>query len=198
MRRNTTDQRMSGAAGDVRCWEKAFLFIAAFGLLGGCVNRDKSDLEKYTAEVLKRPGGQIEQLPPIKPYERYLYQSAEAQARDPFQSFADAQPEKEIAQAEHGDSEQQRYADEIAAHNSEELENFELDSLRMVGTLQNEAELWGIVQDNAGTVHRVQIGNYLGRNLGKILNIQEDRIDLREVVKDADGRWEERQEEGGP
>ncbi|MGH8597094.1 MAG: pilus assembly protein PilP, partial [Gammaproteobacteria bacterium] len=91
------------------------------------------------------------------------------------------------------DAAQQQYTDEIAAHNSEELENFELDSLRMVGTLQDSAELWGIVQDNAGTVHRVQVGNYVGRNLGKILNIQEDRIDLREVVKDADGRWEERQ-----
>ena len=43
------------------------------------------------------------------------------------------------------------------------------------------------------TVHRVQVGNYLGRNFGKILDIQEDRIDLREIVKDADGRWEERQ-----
>jgi type IV pilus assembly protein PilP len=39
----------------------------------------------------------------------------------------------------------------------------------------------------------VQIGNYLGRNFGKILNIQEDKIELREIVKDADGRWEERQ-----
>jgi type IV pilus assembly protein PilP len=39
----------------------------------------------------------------------------------------------------------------------------------------------------------VQIGNYIGRNFGKILDIQEDRIDLREIVKDGDGRWEERQ-----
>lgn len=167
--------------------------IVLLGLVAGCVNRDKSDLENFVGEVLKRPGGQIEPLPPIRPYQRYLYQSGEANLRDPFQNFLDRAPPEEVALESRNDAEQQRFTDEISAHNREELENFELDSLRMVGTLQNDAELWGIILDNAGTVHRVQVGNYLGRNFGKILNIQEDRIELREVVKDAEGRWEERQ-----
>ncbi|MSR14476.1 MAG: pilus assembly protein PilP [Gammaproteobacteria bacterium] len=170
----------------------AFLVLTCC-TLGACVNRDTSDLKKYVDNVLARPGGQIDQLPPIKPYERYLYQSGETHARDPFKSFFDAEPAEEIAKAGQGSAEQQRYNDEIAAHNREELEGFELDSLRMVGTLQNDAELWGVIKDNAGTVHRVQVGNYLGRNFGKILNIQEDRIELREVVKDTEGQWEERQ-----
>lgn len=168
------------------------LFVVALGAaLSGCVNRDKSDLENYVAEVLSRKGGQIEPLPPIKPYERYLYQSAEQGLRDPFTPFMEQeQKQEEIAAVP--DAEQQAYNDEILAHNREELEGFELDSLRMVGTLENNDELWGIVRDNAGTVHRVQVGNYLGRNYGKILNIQDDRIELREIVKDDEGRWEER------
>ena len=85
-----------------------------------------------------------------------------------------------------------KFNDEIMAHNSEELEAFELDSLRMVGTLQSESELWAIVVDSTGTVHRVQVGNYMGRNFGKVLEILEDRVELREIVKDADGNWEER------
>ena len=167
--------------------------IFAIGITAGCVNRDKSDLDNYVADVLQRPGGQIEPLPPIRPYQRYLYQSADAKLRDPFQTFLNKAPDQEVALEHRNDAVQQRYADEISAHNREELEGFELDSLRMVGTLQNNDELWGIIQDNAGTVHRVQIGNYLGRNYGKILNIQEERIELREVTKDPDGRWEERQ-----
>ena len=167
--------------------------IFAIGITAGCVNRDKSDLDHYVADVLQRPGGQIEPLPPIRPYQRYLYQSADAKLRDPFQTFLNKAPDQEVALEHRNDAVQQRYADEISAHNREELEGFELDSLRMVGTLQNNDELWGIIQDNAGTVHRVQIGNYLGRNYGKILNIQEERIELREVTKDPDGRWEERQ-----
>lgn len=192
-RRNATRFQSLALAGRPRAHETALVMIAVSGLLTGCVNRDKSDLDKYVAGILERPGGQIEQLPPIKPYERYLYQSAENNARDPFQSLINTVPEKVVAESSQTSAEQQRYADEISAHNREELESFELDSLRMVGTLQNDAELWGIVQDNAGSVHRVQVGNYLGRNFGKILNIQEDRIELREVVKDSEGRWEERQ-----
>ena len=82
---------------------------------------------------------------------------------------------------------------EMLTHNAEELERSELDSLRMVGIMENNDELWGIIRDFAGAVHRIQIGNYMGTNFGKVLNIQEDRIDLREIVKNPQGRWEERQ-----
>ncbi|MEM7466401.1 MAG: pilus assembly protein PilP [Pseudomonadota bacterium] len=151
-----------------------------------------SDLESYRDEVLARPGGRIDPLPPIKPYERYLYQAGNMNLRDPFRSFLVREEEKkEITPAD--DPEQRRFATEILTHNREDLEQFELDSLRMVGILEDRAVLWGIVQDTSGVVHRVQVGNYLGRNYGKILNIEEDRIDLREIVKDSEGRWEERE-----
>ncbi len=75
----------------------------------------------------------------------------------------------------------------------EELEQFELDSLRMVGTIDNESNNWAIVLDPNGVVHRVKVGNYIGGNIGKIINIFEDRIDLREIMQDSGGRWEERE-----
>lgn len=169
----------------------AVLAVSAAMMLGGCVSRDMSDLENYAAEVLSRKGGRIEPLPPIKPYERYLYRAGELGSRSPFTSFMDEEEQvAEIAQV--NDAEQQRFANEILTHNREELENFELDSLRMVGVLENAESLWGIVRDNGGVVHRVSVGNYVGRNYGKITNIQEDRIDIREIVKDSQGRWEER------
>jgi len=159
--------------------------------LGGCGNEGLTDLEQYVASVLDRKGGQVEALPAIKPYERYVYQAADKNARDPFQPALQQENKTQVVVA--GTSEQQRkFNDEIMAHNSEELEAFELDSLRMVGTLQSKSALWAIIIDNDGTVHRVQVGNYMGRNFGKVLEIQEDRVELREIVKDADGNWEER------
>ncbi|MGR9090806.1 MAG: pilus assembly protein PilP [Gammaproteobacteria bacterium] len=161
-------------------------------MLSGCVNRDMSDLEDYASDVISRPGGRIEPLPPIKPYERYLYASGEQNQRDPFRSFF--RPEPEAVPSDPSDDPNQRlFATEVLTHNREELERVELDSLRMVGILENNNELWGIVRDPAGTVHRVQVGNYVGANYGKILHIQEDRIELREIVKDSQGLWEERQ-----
>ena len=167
-------------------------YLAAALMLGGCVSTDMSDLEQYVEEVLARKGGPIEPLPPVKPYERYLYQSADLNRRDPFESFLETKLPKETVERV-SDPNQQKYANEILTHNREDLEDFELDSLRMVGVLENNDELWGIVTDSGGTVHRVQVGNYIGKNFGKITNIQEDSIDLREIIKGAQGNWEERQ-----
>ena len=160
-------------------------------LVGGCVSKDMTDLENYTEQILAQPGGRIEPLPPIKPYERYLYQAQESQLRDPFRSIFDI-PVKPRGPDDSTNPEQLALTNEISTHNSEELERFELDSLRMVGVLEDPENLWGIVRDTDRTVHRVQVGNYVGRNFGKIINIQEDRIDIREIIKDSRGQLEER------
>lgn len=157
--------------------------------LSGCLSDDRASLQAYVDEVNARKGGFIEPLPEIKPVERYLYQSANR--RDPFNSsfVDDDQPSSVVI-----DSEQQRkLLREIKERNKEELEHFELDSLRMVGTLEQSDALWGIIQDPDGTIYRVKTGNYLGRNYGKILSVSEEKIELREIVKDLQGAWEERQ-----
>jgi type IV pilus assembly protein PilP len=173
---------------------KRLRVLTALGLIvlvTGCVSKDMTDLENYSSEVLARPGGTIEPLPPIRPYERYLYQAEASHLRDPFQSIFIVKPEGPKP-GEVDDPNQLAFANEINTHNREELEAHELDSLRMVGVLENEQNLWGIVRDQEGTVHRVLVGNYVGTNFGKIINIQEDRIDIREIIKDSVGRWEER------
>jgi len=109
-----------------------------------------------------------------------------------LRAFGPKKNTQSVAIAPEQDPRQKAYTDEILAHNREELENFELDSLRMVGTLKDDAALWAIIRDTTGTVHRVQVGNYLGQNYGKIIEIFDDHLELREVVKDSSGLWEER------
>ena len=58
--------------------------------------------------------------------------------------------------------------------------------------LQNEEDNWGIVIDPGGIVHRVKTGNYVGLNIGKITSIVEEQIEIREIIKDSNGRYEER------
>lgn len=165
--------------------------IAIAFVVSGCVSSDMSDLEAQVAEILARPGGRLEPLPEIKPYEAYAYKSAQEGARDPFQLFYQASS-TEVAEAQDSGL-TEAMEREIKHRNREELENYELDSLRMVGTLEDQDAQWGIIRDPQGVVHRVRVGNYLGRNIGKILTIQEDKIELREIVRNIDGRWEERQ-----
>ena len=134
----------------------------------------------------------FEPLPEIKPYEAYAYQSSVG-ARNPFKLFYIIKPVEIDDEALVDDGLTEEMEREIRNRNREELEQFELDSLRMVGTIDDENNNWGIILDPNGIVHRVKVGNYVGLNIGKIINIYEDRVELREIVQDSDGRWEERE-----
>lgn len=170
---------------------KHIVLVVMALLLAGCISNDISDLDQFTQEMLARPGGRIEPLPEIKPYEAYSYKSGKEGGVDPFYLFYQQRPVQTEEIVDTGLTPEMEM--ELRNRNREELEEYELDSLKMVGTMEDEAEYWGIIISPDGIVHRVSIGNYLGRNVGKIVNIFEDRIELREIVKTNQGRWEERQ-----
>ena len=172
------------------------LTIVLLAILGvaGCVSGDMSDLEKQVSKIMSKPGGRLEPLPEIKPYEAYVYESGKSEARNPFKRFYVVEQSLAIEESEgpvdDGLTEEMR--NEIQNRNREELERFELDSIKMVGTLQNEDNHWGIVLDPGGIVHRVKTGNYIGLNIGKITSIEEEQIEVREIIKDNSGRYGER------
>ena len=159
--------------------------IAAGVALSGCGGGSMSDLQSYVQQVLARKGGKIDPIPPLEPYVVYTYQSSGR--TDPFKPFfkEEIAGEGEIRPGEGGVAPDMN-------RNREELENYALDSLRMMGTLEQGPEIWGIIRSPDGTIHRVQTGNYMGRNHGKIVHISEDRIELTEIVVDSQNRWQER------
>ena len=175
-----------------KSWCRMLCLVSVVILNSGCVLDDRTELEKQVQDILNRPPEHIASLPEIKPYVAYAYKSGKASARDPFKLFYEKTAE-ELATGAKDTGLTEEMEKEIKNRNREELESFELDSLRMVGTIEDQAAQWGIIHDPAGTVHRVKVGNYMGRNIGKILNIFEDRIELREIIKNPDGHWEERQ-----
>jgi type IV pilus assembly protein PilP len=73
------------------------------------------------------------------------------------------------------------------------LEQFNIGAIGMVGTLSQGARLYGLVRDPNGGVHRVQMGDYMGMDNGKILAIDENKIELLEIVSDGTGGWVERE-----
>ncbi len=172
---------------------QAVICLLAISFLAGCVSTDISDLENQVSEIMARPGGRIEPLPEIKPYEAYTYESGQENAKNPFKLFYVISKPEITDDVVVDDGLTEEMEREIRNRNREELEQFELDSLRMVGTIDNESNNWAIVLDPDGVVHRVKVGNYIGSNIGKIINIYEDKIDLREIVQDSSGRWEERE-----
>ena len=150
-------------------------------VLGGCVG-GMGDLQDWVAAEKKKPGPPLEPLPVLKTFETFEYKDQDQ--RDPFGPSLEEQREA-AATAGAGMRPDQ--------HPKEPLEQFPLDSLKMVGTIGTGSVMEGLVKDTDGVVHRVHLRNYLGQNNGKITAIAEDHIDLVELVPNGSGGWMERQ-----
>jgi type IV pilus assembly protein PilP len=162
---------------------RAFLVLASVLAIGGCADDSMKDLKAYAEEIKARPGGPIKPVPEFKPAETYTY--AANDRRTPFQMpEADTEPTRAVAgTGPQPDPNRRR----------EELEQFPLDTLRMVGILEQDNETWGLVQSKEKTIYRVQPDNYVGQNHGKISRITEESIELTELIPDGIGGYVERQ-----
>ena len=62
----------------------------------------------------------------------------------------------------------------------------------MVGVLKRGGEAWALVRDETNNINRVTVGNYMGRNHGRISSITDTQSDVVEIVPTGDGGWLER------
>ncbi|WP_240475647.1 pilus assembly protein PilP [Herbaspirillum rhizosphaerae] len=72
------------------------------------------------------------------------------------------------------------------------LEEFPLESIRMVGTISQENRRYVLLQADR-IVYLAKSGDYLGKNFGVIRRIADDEIELEELLPAAEGRWTTRQ-----
>ena len=71
------------------------------------------------------------------------------------------------------------------------LEGFNIEQFEMVGTISNATGSFALLR-GAGGVHRLRVGDYLGRNDGRIVAISGSQVDVVEIVPDGEGAWLER------
>jgi type IV pilus assembly protein PilP len=159
-----------------------FLTVISTAIMG-CANPDLQDLRNFVAEKKAETPQRIEPIPEIKQIDTFLYEHQGK--RDPFMPMQE-RVTKEVELVENG-------VHPDFNRRKEELENYSLDSLRMVGVLEQSGVAWGLIQSKEGTIHRVKSGNYIGQNHGRIMSISEDKIELNEIVQDGSGGYIERQ-----
>ncbi|WP_129641562.1 pilus assembly protein PilP [Peristeroidobacter agariperforans] len=145
--------------------------------LSGC-STDMEKLKAQVAEIKSRPGERVEPLPEIKAYEGFAYNASNM--RSPF--VPSAPTRSDVANAVRPDSKRTR----------EFLEQFPLDTMSMVGTLQLQGKNFGLVQGKDGLVHRVLPGSFMGQNDGRVVSITPTRISIIEIVPDGLGGYIER------
>jgi len=76
----------------------------------------------------------------------------------------------------------------------EPLEAFPLDLFRMVGSLRRGREQIGLLRAE-NQLHQIRVGQYIGQNHGRVVQISDERILIREIVEDAAGEWTQRDTE---
>ena len=148
-----------------------------YAMLTACSSAD-DELTRFVEDTKKEPGGRVEPLPEIKPYETFVY--AASDMRSPFvpsspgsgAGLAGVRPDSK--------------------RNREFLEQYSLDTLKMVGTLRLGGQMYGLVETKDGLVHRVTTGNHMGQAEGRITEITPSKISLVEIVPDSLGGYMER------
>ncbi|MCP3850823.1 MAG: pilus assembly protein PilP [Gammaproteobacteria bacterium] len=148
--------------------------------LSGCVSNDLSDLQAYVQKTKATYKGKVEPLPEFVSHPPYAYDASDI--RDPFKPVVDIEVFSGPYRGPRPDESRPR----------EPLEEFSLDSLRMVGTLAQKDSEWILVKDPDGLLHRVSVGHYMGKNYGKVTSISEEEVTLLELVSDRKGGWEEK------
>ncbi len=169
-----------------RAWSICARLIAAFGILTlvtACGDDGMQDLKQYVKKVKARKPGRIEPLPEIKQIETFVY--VPGNRRNPFLPTRAEESEEAMLDGSGLMPDPNR--------RKEELEQFPLDSIRMVGTVDLNDTVWGLVKTKDRTIYRIKVGNYMGQNHGQITSISEDKIELTEIIPKKPGGFMERQ-----
>jgi type IV pilus assembly protein PilP len=162
---------------------RALLVLAAGMMLAGCFGEEFGDLKAELKEKTKDLRGRIDPLPVVKPYEPVPYQAFDQ--ADPF-SVAKIELVTKSASSGGGGLKPD------FNRPKEPLEAYPLESLKMVGVLQQRKASFALIKADVG-LYRVKVGNYMGQNFGLITSISESQVQLRELIQDPAGDWTERQ-----
>ena len=165
---------------------RILLGAALVTLVAGCsAGGGYSDLDQFMTQAREKPRGHVDPLPQFKAYESFTYSAADR--RSPFEPPIDAK----LAQVQ-----QQQDSSIKPDFNrpKEPLEDFDLKQLKMVGTLRKAGgnTLWALVSDGQGGIHRVRLGNHMGKSYGRVVAITDTHVDIVEIVPNGHGGWVER------
>lgn len=150
-------------------------------LLAGCSGDEYQDLRDFVKNSGEGMRGKIEPPPEVKPYENFVYNN-EANLPDPFKLRKEEVRAGVTLGINQPDLERPKEA----------LEDFPLESLKMVGFLYRNKIGYAVIRAPDAKLHRVKRGNYIGPNFGLIQEVIETEMTIKEMVQDSSGGWTER------
>jgi type IV pilus assembly protein PilP len=159
-----------------------YVMLLAVVLLAACGGEEFQDLQDFVRDSGADLRGQVDPAPEIKPYEPFAYDNSAA-LPDPFK--ARKQETKNFSGSGLNQPDLTRPR--------QELEEYPLEGLKMVGYLRRGKTGNAIIRSTDGKLHRVKAGNYVGMNFGQITSVTEIEVKVKEMVQDGAGDWLERE-----
>lgn len=156
-----------------------FLLIPLAVSLVGCSEGNISDLKTWMAQEETKLKGKIPQLPPAKSFEPKDFIAKS----DPFVIKAPislVEFEKNLLAPDEN-------------RKKEPLENYSLDSIKMTGFMTKDNINYALLKTSNNLIHYVKVGNYMGKNYGKIVKLTESNIILDERLLDTNGVWKQKE-----
>lgn len=155
-------------------------------LLAGCGSGGEDELRTWMAELRATTKPRV--TPLTEPKQFFPQDYTAGDGADPFSPM-------KLTQALRRESVQSVASASLItpemARRKEPLEAYPLDAMKMVGSLNKKGMPTALISVDK-LLYQVRAGNYLGQNYGKILNISETQVRLREIVQDPSGDWVER------
>ena len=156
------------------------LTAASCGLIFSCTDGDIEDIKNYVA-LNNAVSVNIEPMPKVLNYKPQAYRLNSL--RDPFGFTA---PPQTLATPT---SSKRKSIPPTRQRKMEVLENYTLSSLQMVGVIEKENLVWGLLRTPDNRIVAVRLGEYIGKRYGVVLAINEDRIEIEEKILNDSGRW---------
>lgn len=151
-------------------------------LLAGCGGDQFSDLRQFVKESGEPLRGRVEPIPEVKQFEPFAYNAFDLP--DPFKPRTTIADSRTIGGGGPQPDLNRR---------KEALEAFPLESLQMVGTLEQKRVYFALIKTPDKNLYRVKVGNYVGQNFGVVTTISDSAVTLKEVIQDSSsGSWTER------
>lgn len=156
------------------------IVLLASVVLVGCGTGEGDDLDKFIRESGKEFRGKVEPLPEVTPFVPVEF-NADSSLNDPFK------PRKAKT-----DKKNDGLQPDLNRPR-EAMEAYPLESLKYVGSLSKGKLKFALVKAPDNAVSQLTIGNYLGQNLGMVVDVTDNEIKIKEIVQDElSGDWVER------
>ena len=161
------------------------VMLVLFGM-AGCGSSGQEELQHWMAEQRNATKPKVQPLPEPTKFSPQTY--SQEGAIEPFSN-------QKLAQALKRDSNQPTANAALItpelSRRKEPLEAVPLDAVVMVGSLIRVGQPVALVRvDNL--IYQLRVGNHVGQNYGRITQVTETSLGLREIVQDAVGEWIER------